>query len=428
MTQFFSNPVWQILNSDGTPMSGGSLYFYAAGTSTPQNTYPTIADALASTNANSNPIPLDSYGMPTTVNIVLIPQKSYKLVIKNSSGSTIRTVDNISFNNDLYDANGNKILGFSIGSASAVNYVNITNSATGNGVTISAAGTDTNVTLDLKGKGNNTVRLFTGNVSNEFIDIIDGVTAGRARLVTSSITAAAIRSYTYPDFSGTFVLRSSTGILDTNGNVAIGLGVGSASAVNYATIYNSATSANPQIVAEGSDTNISLSILPKGTGNLLLYTGSTNIVDFLRSSDSSRARFSLASISASTIRTFTFPDITGTFLVNAGANSMAAGSSIVLAKVNGTESSNAVTASGMSGVITTSSLTTAAGASYAITWTNTFISATSTVHLTVQGGTNARKNLRMEVVPGSGSATLTIYNTEPTNALNGTILIGYTVL
>lgn len=119
---------------------------------------------------------------------------------------------------------------------------------------------------------------------------------------------------------------------------------------------------------------------------------------------------------------------TAKFVLDHGTTTMAAGSSIVLAKVNGTESSNAVTASGQSGVITTSSLTTAGGSSYAITWTNTFISSTSTILLTIMGGTNTTENITLKATAGSGSSTLTIYNNTAATALNGTILIGYVVL
>jgi hypothetical protein len=118
---------------------------------------------------------------------------------------------------------------------------------------------------------------------------------------------------------------------------------------------------------------------------------------------------------------------TANFMLNTGTSTMAAGSRIILAKVNGTESSNSVTASGVSGVITTSALTTAAGSSYAITWTNTAITATSVVTVTFSGGTNTRQNFRASVVPGAGTATLTIFNNEAVNALNGTILISYAV-
>jgi len=119
---------------------------------------------------------------------------------------------------------------------------------------------------------------------------------------------------------------------------------------------------------------------------------------------------------------------TASFMLNTGANAMAAGSSITLAKVNGTESGNAVTASGVAGLLTTSSLSTAGGSSYAITWTNTFITTTSSVLLTIAGGTNTTENITLKVVPGSGTATLTIYNNTAATALNGTILISYAVL
>jgi hypothetical protein len=109
------------------------------------------------------------------------------------------------------------------------------------------------------------------------------------------------------------------------------------------------------------------------------------------------------------------------------ANTFTGVGSIILPKVNGTESGNAVTASGVAGVITTSSLSTAGGGTYAITWTNTVMTATSVVGLTIQGGTNTTQNINFKVVPGSGSATLTIYNLTAATALNGTIFIGYTV-
>lgn len=114
-------------------------------------------------------------------------------------------------------------------------------------------------------------------------------------------------------------------------------------------------------------------------------------------------------------------------LLNA-LNTMTGAGQIVLPKVNGTEATNAVTANGAAGVITTSSLTTAGGSSYAITWTNSKITATSVITLCVQGGTNTTENISFSCVPGAGTATLTIYNNTASTALNGTILLGYTVL
>jgi len=109
-------------------------------------------------------------------------------------------------------------------------------------------------------------------------------------------------------------------------------------------------------------------------------------------------------------------------------NTLTGSGQIVLVKANGVEASNLVTASGNAGVITTSSLNTAGGATYAITWTNTKITTASVLSLCIQGGTNTTQNITFTCVPGSGTATLTIFNNTAATALNGTILIGYTVL
>jgi len=107
------------------------------------------------------------------------------------------------------------------------------------------------------------------------------------------------------------------------------------------------------------------------------------------------------------------------------ANTFSGVGSIILPKVNGTEAANAVTASGVAGVITTSALTTAGAGTYVITWTNTVMTATSVVLLSWEGGTNTVANFSYSIVPGAGSGTLTIYNNTAATALNGTIKLGY---
>ena len=88
-------PKFQFENSAGLPYAGGSLTFYLTGTSTPQDTYPTPADATAATNANSNPVTLNSAGWPA-VDIYLSPSVKYKVVLKGSDGVEIWTVDPVS--------------------------------------------------------------------------------------------------------------------------------------------------------------------------------------------------------------------------------------------------------------------------------------------------------------------------------------------
>jgi len=78
-------------------------------------------------------------------------------------------------------------------------------------------------------------------------------------------------------FSGTgFVFTNNVkmpGVLDTNGNISA-LFPATASAVNYFNIVNSATLGNLQITALGSDTNISIEFVTKGTGVVILPDGS----------------------------------------------------------------------------------------------------------------------------------------------------------
>jgi hypothetical protein len=64
----------------------------------------------------------------------------------------------------------------------------------------------------------------------------------------------------------------TTGINDNNNNEVITITT-TASAVNEITVANAATGANPVISATGSDTNIGITLTPKGTGNAILTSG-----------------------------------------------------------------------------------------------------------------------------------------------------------
>jgi hypothetical protein len=69
---------------------------------------------------------------------------------------------NISFDDGkgVTDENGNEQVLFTT-TASAVNYCNITNSATGNAPSIQSAGSDTNISLSLGGKGTGEIKLLS---------------------------------------------------------------------------------------------------------------------------------------------------------------------------------------------------------------------------------------------------------------------------
>jgi hypothetical protein len=66
-------------------------------------------------------------------------------------------------------------------------------------------------------------------------------------------------------------------ILDTSGNVALNFNL-RASAVNYVTVDEAATGAVPGLIASGADANISLALRPKGTGNITLTSSDATAV------------------------------------------------------------------------------------------------------------------------------------------------------
>ena len=80
---------WQALDNLGNPLSGGFLYTYSAGTTTP---YSTWTDSTLSV-PNANPIILNSAGRPP--NEIWFDSTSYKFVLTDSLSNVLGTWDNI---------------------------------------------------------------------------------------------------------------------------------------------------------------------------------------------------------------------------------------------------------------------------------------------------------------------------------------------
>jgi hypothetical protein len=81
----------QFFDNSGSPLSGGKLWSYAAGTTTPQTTYTTVAGNVA----HANPIILDSAGRVATGEIWLTAGSNYKFVLMTSTDVSLATWDNI---------------------------------------------------------------------------------------------------------------------------------------------------------------------------------------------------------------------------------------------------------------------------------------------------------------------------------------------
>ncbi len=87
-----------------------------------------------------------------------------------------------------------------------------------------------------------------------------------------------------------------------------------------------------------------------------------------------------------------------------------------------TLSSNAATVTKYAVQVTTEALTTAAGASQACVLTLSGVSATDMAYVQLVGGTNTRLHLQTYAACTANTVTVTIANTGPTNAVNGTII------
>jgi hypothetical protein len=88
----------QFFDDNGNPLTGGKVYTYAAGTTTPAATYTTSTGAVA----NTNPIILDAAGR-TANETWLVAGSLYKFIVKTSADVLVGTYDGLPAINDTYD-------------------------------------------------------------------------------------------------------------------------------------------------------------------------------------------------------------------------------------------------------------------------------------------------------------------------------------
>jgi hypothetical protein len=166
--------------------------------------------------------------------------------------------------------------------ASAVNYISVFGAATGNGGYFQAAGSDTNIPLVYSSKGNREHAFYTdGNSFTQQFRIAHTASAVNYLQVTGSATGglpniaaagsdANINIWYYSKGTGAhgFATNNTTQFYVAH----------TASAVNYLQVTGAATGVSPTISAQGSDTNIDLALTPKGTGVLSFGTYTAGIV------------------------------------------------------------------------------------------------------------------------------------------------------
>ena len=160
-------PKLQFFDAYGNPLSGGLLYSYTAGTSTPLATY----NDASGTTYNTNPIILDSRGEAN----VWLGAASYKFKLATAANVELWTVDNIGGGDQfgtvqfLTGVSGSDTITATVTSSSFIAY------AAGQMFNFVAAGTNTtsSVTLNLNGLGAKTVTK-AGTIALSAGDIVAG--------------------------------------------------------------------------------------------------------------------------------------------------------------------------------------------------------------------------------------------------------------
>jgi len=165
------------------------------------------------------------------------------------------------------------------GSAS-VNYSQIQSNITGAGPIWSALGTDTNIDLNLTTKGTGTVRLNTGN-GTSFAVYDAGATSNYWWSGIGGAFTGILRS-TGSTQDGLIQTGGTGGVsLQTNNGAQTQFkATHTASAVNYVQVTGAATGNNPNVTAQGSNNNISIYLSSKGTGSVRFFTNGAGSEQF----------------------------------------------------------------------------------------------------------------------------------------------------
>jgi hypothetical protein len=231
-------PKIQFFANDGTPLVGGKLYSYAAGTTTPLATYTTYAGTVA----NTNPVILDSRGEAD----VWLDSALYKLALYDADNALIWTVDNISsINSGIFNGPVSGTTGTFSGALTAASgaFSGPVSGTTGtfSGVLYAPAGASMGAVLGTTGAFSSTLNV-TGVSTLTAGAVVQGLTVGKGSGVSTSNTAFGISA-----------LESNT---NSGGNTAIGfealklnLTGGSNTAVGDQALESNTASANTAVGA-----------------------------------------------------------------------------------------------------------------------------------------------------------------------------------
>lgn len=207
-------------------------------------------------DSSTNTVTVQAYGseLINDTNTQLLPYKNYVLTIECTGTKYHLLVSQTALVN-INDINANVIIGLNA-TPNATDYIKISNATTGNPPSIGVGGSS-NVGMLFKDSNGNTTFTIKGIASqvNSF-SVTPGVTGSNAAI------------------GGVGEANSGLDIIDSNGNIIRKFN-SVASAVNYGTLSNSITNTNPTFGVGGTDTDIGISLQPKGLGIIQLLGTST---------------------------------------------------------------------------------------------------------------------------------------------------------
>ena len=176
----------QFFTNDGVPLTGGLLYTYLAGTSTPATTY----TSSSGITALANPIILDAAGRVPTGEIWLSDGISYKFVLKDSTDVLIATWDGLSGINSNFIAYTAQEETATATAGQTVFNLTLDYTAGANNLAVFVNGSNQIVDVNYTETDSNTVTFLTG------LNVGDVVKFSTATPVATNATDAANVSYT----------------------------------------------------------------------------------------------------------------------------------------------------------------------------------------------------------------------------------------
>ena len=277
--------------------------------------------------------------------------------------------------------------------------------------------------------GNASLRVFSPSSTGTFIGVTGGSTQAEFR-----VSGSQNNNSLFLISRGSGVIGFSTGNSITNQQLRVSP---TSSAVNYVQVTGAATGGSPAITAQGSDTNVGITVQGKGTGSAILQANSTGnallatdggltAVRAIPRGSSGDTWLDVQRTSGLVALSAASGVTNGAFLVQSkgtGAIDLAAGSSGVNISNGGTVTALTLTTRGSnytSPSVTISAPTTAGGvqATATATW------GVTAANLTIAGGGSGYVvNDVLSLVGG----TYTVQATVTVSSVSGGVITGFTV-